>query len=159
MRKKDLLILCLSIAVILGLTLGVSSLSAQDEMCVPMGNITIEPPVGVEKTKAAVEFPHATHFTTDCKTCHHTWEGAEPITGCQTSGCHDSIKAPEKSGRYLSYSDIAIKYYKYAYHQMCIGCHKEIKARNIALEKSYRVVDEKLEPAGPSGCIECHPNE
>ena len=159
MRKKELGLLCLIIAVILGFTLGVSSLGAEDIMRVPMGIITISAPEGVEATKAAVEFPHSAHFATDCKSCHHTWQGTEQIKGCMTSGCHDAIEAPEKSGNYLSYSDAAIKYYKYAYHQACIGCHKEIKARNRALEKSYRVVDDKMEPAGPSGCIECHPKE
>lgn len=159
MRKKERGLLCLIIAVILGFTLAVSSGDAQDEMCVPMGDITIGAPEGVEVAKSAVEFPHSQHFATDCKTCHHKWEGIDNIQGCQTSGCHDEIKAPDTSDRYLSYSDVAIKYYKYAYHQACIGCHKEIKARNITLEKSYQVVDGKMEPAGPSGCIECHPKE
>lgn len=159
MRKKEIGILCLIIAVILGLTLEVSGEDVENVMRVPMGYITIKAPEGVEATKAAVEFPHSRHFATDCKSCHHTWQGQEQIVGCQTSGCHDEIKAPAQSARYLSYSDVAIKYYKYAYHQACIGCHKEIKARNLTLEKSYQVVEGKMEPAGPSGCIECHPKE
>jgi hypothetical protein len=157
MHKKEFGILCLIIAVMLGLTLEVSGQSSESDMCVPMGIITIEPPEGVKATKTPVDFPHSAHFQTDCKSCHHKWNGREKIQGCMAGGCHDSTVAPETSTKYLSYSDVAIKYFKYAYHQACIGCHKEIKARNMALEKSYRVVEDKLQPAGPSGCIECHP--
>ena len=122
MGKKELGILCLIIAVILGLTLDVAGQGSEGEMCVPMGTITIEAPDGVEATKASVNFPHSVHFETDCKTCHHKWTGKENIQGCMSTGCHDSIQAPETSARYLSYSDVSIKYFKYAFHQACIGC-------------------------------------
>jgi hypothetical protein len=157
MRIKELGVLCLIVAVILGLSLDVSGQGSEGDMCIPMGVVTIQAPEGVEATKAAVDFPHSAHFATDCKVCHHKWTGQEPIQGCMSNGCHDGIKAPETSAKYLSYSDVAIKYFKYAFHQACIGCHKEIKTRNMALEKSYQVEEGQIQPAGPSGCIECHP--
>ena len=126
------------------------------EMCVPLGNITLQPPEGVESKRSPVEFPHARHFETECSVCHHKWQRTEQIKGCTTSGCHDQIKAPERSRSYLSYSDVAIKYYKYAYHKACIGCHKEIKLKNQKLAESYQVVDETIAAVGPSGCVECH---
>ncbi len=138
---------------------GVSLEVYGQEMVVELGIITLEPPPGVESKRSSVPFPHGRHFETECRACHHTWQGTEPIKGCKASGCHDLIKAPERSSSYLSYSDVAIKYYKYAYHKACIGCHKEIKAQNKALAESYQVVQEQLPSAGPSGCIECHTDE
>ena len=129
------------------------------EMVVPMGIITLRAPEGVESKRSPVNFPHARHFQTDCRSCHHKWQGTEQIKGCMTSGCHDLTEAPEKASSYLSYSDVAIRYYKYAYHKACIGCHREIKAQNQALAESYQVVAEQLPSAGPSGCIECHAAE
>jgi len=155
MDRKVLLIFCLALLLTAALALEVSGES--DEMCVPMGVITLEPPEGVEATKTSVDFPHSRHFATDCRSCHHTWQGEEPIQGCMAAGCHDQATAPKEQSKYLSYSDVAIKYYKYAYHQSCIGCHREIRARNLERAKSYMVLEEKLPEAGPSGCIECHP--
>ena len=56
-----------------------ASVSGQsdDEMCVPMGTIVLEPPLSVEPKRSAVEFPHSTHFILDCKSCHHEWNGDE----------------------------------------------------------------------------------
>ncbi len=133
--------------------------SEGEKMIVPLGVITLRPPEAVEPQRSPVEFPHARHFQTDCRSCHHKWQGTEPIKSCTASGCHDQIKAPEKSSSYLSYSDVAISYYKYAFHKACIGCHKEIKTQNRELAESYQVVQEQLAPAGPSGCIECHTGE
>jgi hypothetical protein len=149
--------MCLMIVLVFGATWEVSGQNQVEEMCIPMGVIPLKPPEGVAAKKATVEFPHARHFITDCKECHHTWTGDVKIQNCTASGCHDLIVAPEKSKKYLSYTDVSIKYYKYAYHQMCIGCHKEIKMRNKAIEQSYKVDPEKIKAAGPSGCIECHP--
>ena len=152
-------IVCVTMVVILGTTLTVFGQEGEDVMMVPMGTITLEPPEGVEAKKSAVPFPHSKHFVTECKECHHKWTGQEKIKNCTTSGCHDLTEAPEKPKKYLSYSDVAIKYYKYAYHQMCISCHKEIKMTNKAIEMSYKVVKDTLPAAGPSGCKECHVGE
>ena len=159
MQKKGIGLLVALTILLTVVSLEVYGQNEGGEMCVPLGIITLKPPEGVESKKSPVDFPHARHFETDCKTCHHKWQGAEKIKNCTTSGCHDQIKAPERSSSYLSYSDVSIKYYKYAYHKSCIGCHKEIKVKNRKLAESYQVVDEKLTVAGPSGCIECHPGE
>ena len=53
----------------------------------------------------------------------------------------------------------AILYYKTAFHQMCIGCHKEMRIINTELEMSYRRLDRELPRTGPTGCIQCHPKE
>lgn len=155
MERKGLVVVCLALLLTAALALEVSGES--EEMCVPMGDIILSPPEGVEATKEPVAFPHSRHFATDCKTCHHTWQGQEPIQGCMAAGCHDQTSPPKEQSKYLSYSDVGIKYYKYAYHQACIGCHREIRAKNLERAKSYMVLEEKLPEAGPSGCIECHP--
>ena len=159
MYKIGIAILCVMMVVILGTTLKVSGQEAEDVMLVPMGVIPIDPPEGVEAKKSPVDFPHSRHFITECRECHHKWTGQEIIKNCTTSGCHDLIETPAKPKKYLSYSDAAIKYFKYAYHQMCISCHKEIKMTNKAIEMSYKVVKDTLPAAGPSGCKECHAGE
>jgi hypothetical protein len=156
MQLKGIGIVCMALILLTGVSLSVAGENA-GEMCVPMGNIELKPPEGVEPTKSTVEFPHSRHFATDCKACHHTWQGKDAIQSCSASGCHDQTSAPQAAEHYLSYSDVSIKYFKYAYHQACIGCHKDIKAKNLERAKSYQVVVETLPTAGPSGCIECHP--
>jgi len=157
MQGKRLGFLCVMLAIMVGMTCEVFGQDSEGEMCVPMGVITIKPPPDVTPQKSPVDFPHSRHFATDCRTCHHTWKGEEKIQGCQTSGCHDQANAPKTTESYLSYSDVSIKYYKYAYHEACIGCHKGIRAKNLQTAKSYQVLGEALPAAGPSGCIECHP--
>ncbi|MFZ0612376.1 MAG: cytochrome c3 family protein [Desulfobacterales bacterium] len=158
MQAKRMGFLCVVVvALVVAMTGGVFGQDSEGEMCVPMGDITIGIPDGVTPQKSRVVFPHSRHFATDCKTCHHTWKGEEKIQGCQTSGCHDQASAPKTTESYLSYSNESIKYFKYAYHQACIGCHKDIRAKNLATAKSYQVLGESQPAAGPSGCIECHP--
>ena len=43
--------------------------------------------------------------------------------------------------------------------ESCIGCHKEIKKTNKALEASKMALGEQLAATGPTGCNECHPKE
>ena len=145
MYKIGIGILCVVMVVILGTSLKVSGQEAEDVMLVPMGVIPIEPPEGVEAKKSPVAFPHSRHFMTECKECHHKWTGQEKIKNCTTSGCHDLIETPVKPKKYLSYSDVAIKYFKYAYHQMCISCHKEIKMQQRTHD------DRCVENADPKG--------
>jgi hypothetical protein len=132
---------------------------SEEEMVVPMGTIILGPPESVEARRSNVEFPHAIHFGFDCKTCHHKWEGPELIQGCMTSGCHDVAVSPVKAGKGSVPKAESIKYYKAAYHQMCIGCHKEIKRQNKALEMSLKKLPSELPASGPTGCWECHPKE
>ncbi len=160
MQKIGLLCLCLSMVLVFGSITMVVGQETEDEMVVPMGVIVIEPPESVEPKRSPVEFPHSTHFASvDCRTCHHKWEGTEIIKSCTTSDCHDVTVSPTKSGQGATNPDLAIRYYKAGFHQMCIGCHKEIKAQNIQLETSHKELKETLTIPGPTSCIQCHPKE
>jgi hypothetical protein len=145
MRKIGMLWMSLSVALVFGMISVVSGQDNEDEMIVPMGIIVIEPPESVEAVRSAVEFPHSRHFISlDCKSCHHTWEGPEKIKTCTTSECHEITVSPTKSAKGKIDPNIAILYYKTAYHQMCIGCHKEIKIQNKKLEASFKELKETL---------------
>ena len=160
MRKIGILYLFLSMVLVFGSITIVVGQEAETEMVVPMGIIVIEPPESVDPKRSPVDFPHSTHFASvDCRTCHHKWQGTEIIKGCATTDCHDVTVSPTKSGKDGSNPDQSIRYYKTGYHQMCIGCHKEIKIQNIQLETSFKELKEKLPPSGPTGCILCHPKE
>jgi hypothetical protein len=160
MQKIGILFLCLSIVLVFGSMTIVGGQETDDEMIVPMGTIEIGPPEEVEQTRSPVEFPHSQHFASVyCKTCHHDWTGTEVIKSCAAADCHDVAVSPTKSGKNSSNPDLAIRYYKAAYHKMCIGCHKEIKIQNKKLEMSFKGLKEKLTIPGPTSCIECHPKE
>lgn len=149
----------LMIIMVLGAIWEVSGQNQKEDMLVPMGVIQLTPPEGFEAKRALVDFDHARHFVRGCKECHHTWIGDTKILNCKASECHNQIKSPGKSKKYLKYTKESILYFKYAYHMMCISCHKEIKMNNRALEMSSKVVKDKLPAAGPSGCVQCHPKE
>jgi hypothetical protein len=133
--------------------------NSDEEMCIPMGVITLEPPESVEPQRSPVEFPHSRHFIDNCKTCHHTWNFTEQIKSCTASGCHDLSVSPLKSEKGPVDQAKEILYYKSAYHQNCIGCHQDIKIQNLKLETSYKKLNKELPKTGPTGCIECHPRE
>jgi len=158
MHKLSYFLLGIIVFMLIGSTAVVFGQDEED-MIVPMGYITLSPPDSVEAKRADVEFPHSTHFGFDCRTCHHKWQGKEVIQGCTTSGCHDVAVSPTVSKKGNVPPDQAILYYKAAFHQMCIGCHKEMRAVNKELEMSYRKLDKELPRTGPTGCIECHPKE
>jgi len=154
MRKSVLL----ATVVILSLIWG-TLLVADDEMCVPLGEIIIEPLVD-EAKRSSVAFPHGVHFSYSCQECHHQWDNESEILSCTTSGCHDLTEAPKmENGKPVKDPDEKILYYKKAYHDMCIGCHKEIKKANKAMEAKKASLGEKLLPTGPTGCNLCHPKE
>ena len=158
MHRSRLLTLGIVVILMMGsaaLVLGQS----EEEMIVPMGTIVIGPPESVEAKRSPVEFPHAVHFKYECRTCHHKWEGPEQIQGCMTSGCHDVEVSPIKAGQRNVPREEAIAYYKKAYHEMCIGCHKEIKRTNKELEMSLKKLSSELPPSGPVSCVQCHPKE
>ncbi len=160
MQKIGILGLCIGMAILLGTITIVSGQDTEDEMIVPMGIIVIEPPESVEAVRSAVEFPHSRHFITiDCKSCHHTWEGPEKIKTCTTSECHEITVSPTKTAKGKVDPNVAILYYKTAYHRMCIGCHKEINIQNKKLEASFKELKETLTNPGPTSCILCHPKE
>jgi Class III cytochrome C family len=134
-----------------------SLLIADDVMRVPLGKITLAP-LAQKAQRAKVTFPHAVHFNYACQKCHHKWTGKEAIQSCTTSGCHDLDKVPvDKEGHAVRDKALLARYYKNAFHDACIGCHKAIKMKNKAMEASKASLGEKLPPTGPTGCIECHP--
>jgi hypothetical protein len=153
MRKTKWLVILIALAMI---WMWGSALASEEEMCVPMGEIELEP-LAAEPLRPAVAFPHAVHFGYTCQSCHHTWTGEAPVMGCTTSGCHDLAELPKnEAGQPVQDQSVAIRYYKNAYHDMCIGCHKEIKIKNQNLEASKMPIGEKLVKPGPTGCTECH---
>ena len=159
MYKISIGVLCLILAVVFGNAMVVSGESDDESISVPLGVIPLGPPEDVEAKQPPAPFPHGTHFVYTCTTCHHLWEMDGPIENCTTSGCHDGLESPIKAGGGKVDEDVLIAYFKTAYHRLCIGCHKEIKAENKKLEMSGRVLKEKLPNAGPSSCKGCHVEE
>ena len=129
---------------------------AEDTMCIPMGTILIEPLDDVDAQRSPVEFPHSTHFEYTCKTCHHTWDAETPILSCTTAGCHDLTSSRSADGKIDP--ALAVRNYKTAFHGSCIVCHKDIKAKNHRIEKSYSLTT-PIQNSGPTSCNSCHPKE
>jgi hypothetical protein len=161
MGKRGVVLAVLGIVAIglLGAVRVYSGSAAKDEMCVPMGKIELKAPDGAESKRAAVEFPHARHFDIACVTCHHTWDRSEPVAGCMTSGCHDLAELPKRSAGEKVDEDALMTYFKTAYHKQCIGCHKEMKAKAVAAEKSLQALKKPAAKTGPTTCAGCHPKE
>ncbi len=165
MPRIRIVILCLVMVLILGVSLEVVGKGTDSgeqnlkKMCVPLGILVLKPDASVEQKKSAVEFDHSKHFVYDCKACHHKWDIKKEITNCTTSQCHDLLQSPHKPVKYLDYTETGIKYYKYAFHRRCVGCHKEIKNKRKKMEMSYQVLEAKLPNTGPTGCIGCHPKK
>jgi hypothetical protein len=130
-----------------------------DAIYVPVGRIVLAPPVGVTPKRSAVAFPHSRHFGYTCKTCHHKWDGISQVQSCTASKCHDQISLPMKSKKAMAHRPEAIRYYKYAFHQQCISCHREIKIHNKKLERSRKKIKEPLQWPGPTSCVGCHQRE
>lgn len=149
----------LAAAMLIVLCFGWAPAGAEEEMCVPMGDITLKP-LTTEPKRSAVVFPHARHFDYNCQQCHHQWTEEAPIRGCTTSGCHDFAQMPKnEEGRPVGEPAVQIRYYKNAYHQMCIGCHLQIAKNNEALLSSRMPGTVNIAPTGPTGCIQCHPKQ
>jgi len=130
-----------------------------DAIFVPVGRLALAPPVGVTPKRSAVSFPHSLHFGYSCKTCHHKWDGNSQVQSCTASKCHDQLSLPVKSEKAMENRPEEIRYYKYAFHQQCISCHREIKIRNEKLERSRKKITESLQRPGPTSCVGCHPRE
>jgi hypothetical protein len=151
MERLGILLLCLTVAIGLQSVGAGAGENPEGELCIPVGIIELAPPEGADARKAAVEFPHAVHFDYSCQTCHHKWEKEPEIRSCMASGCHDLVQAPTQKD-----TAAAIRYYKNAFHQNCIDCHKKIKIERKKMEMSGAVLSEKLPRTGPTGCKECH---
>ncbi len=120
-----------------------------DAVYLPVGTLTIAAPRGVVAKRAPVAFPHSNHFGYTCKTCHHGWDGFAPVKGCAASGCHDMLK--------VTASKPDVRYFKTAYHQKCIACHKHLTRERQNMEFSKKVLSQPLPQTGPSSCVGCHP--
>ena len=169
MRRKRMCrlrvgVLCLMMVFVFGMSLNAAGQNNGDtkeavkDMCVPMGVIELKPDPSIKQEKSSVKFNHSKHFSYDCRTCHHKWERSTRIANCTASKCHDLLKSPKKPTRYLAYTEDGIKYYKYAYHKNCIGCHKEIKVKQDKMEMLYKNSKIKKKIV-PTSCNECHPKE
>ena len=130
-----------------------------DAIFVPVGRLALAPPVGVTPKRSAVAFPHSQHFSYTCKTCHHKWDGNSRVQSCTASKCHDQLSLPVKSKKARADRLEAIRYYKYAFHQQCIGCHRDIKIHNEKLERSRKKIKKPMQWPGPTSCVGCHPRE
>ena len=124
---------------------------------VPIGDIELKAPANISPKRSPVDFPHSTHFTFTCYTCHHTWNGDEAMQSCTASGCHDVVERPKPTDGKLLTEAEKIAYFKEAFHQLCINCHKDIQEQNLKLEMSLRRIEGKLPKTGPTGCVDCHP--
>jgi hypothetical protein len=134
------------------------SFGNESELCVPMGVIVISPPEKVEPKNAPVDFHHSKHFMYECRQCHHKWDGTTANLSCGTSNCHDLGTNPKAEGKQEKLP-MAYRYFKNAYHNQCIGCHKANKQNNLKLELSKKTLKSNLKNPGPTGCVECHPRQ
>lgn len=158
MYKVGTVFLCAVVMVTFCVVLEVSG-QTDEELCIPLGSIELEAPDGVDAKRSSVEFPHSVHFSYSCQECHHTWKGDGQVQNCTTSGCHSEIETPKDPETGKTIIAERIKYYKKAYHQMCIGCHKAINAKNKEIELAKTNPDKPLEKSGPTGCVKCHPKD
>ena len=158
MHKCNLLVVGVAILAVASFGLVMAG-ESEENMCIPMGSIVIEPPDQIESKRTAVTFPHATHFSYTCNTCHHKWDRETPVFSCRAAGCHDVTAIPKNAEGKKMDPDLSGRYYKTAYHSACIGCHKTIKQQNKAIENSYRSTGESIQSSGPTACSECHPKE
>ncbi len=127
-----------------------------DAVYLPVGTLTLSTPRGMVPQRSPVAFPHSRHFDYTCKSCHHTWDGLSQVSSCAASGCHDQVTA-NRGKKVKRAPDPANKpYFKAAYHQNCIACHKRLKLKRQKLEYSGTVLAKPLPRTGPTGCIECH---
>ncbi len=161
MLKLIMAVIALFTLIIAGGLVAVANESevTMDAIYVPVGRLVIAPPVGVAPKRSAVAFPHSQHFGYTCMTCHHKWDGNSQVQSCTASKCHDQLSSTVKDKKALDYGPVAIRYYKYAFHQQCISCHREIRTHNVKLERSRKKIKEPLQWPGPTSCVGCHPRE
>ena len=159
MHKIGTVLMCMIALAVLAVVVIAPGYAEEEALCVPMGVLKLDPPDSVDQKRASVDFPHSIHFDYACQKCHHTWAGEPEIKNCTTTECHDQLSTPKNSETDHPYNEAAVQYYKKAYHQLCIGCHKEIKEKNMELELSRALLDEPIVMGGPTGCVKCHPKE
>lgn len=141
-----------SICMLTCLTLGPGSVSRGLGMDLP-ASVTLN---SLSQFYDGVEFDHALHLdvTGDCAICHHHTTGAalqgSPCVKCHQGGemqakvaCRDChVKEPFSAGYLQTKKGDSQRYHtdqlglKGAYHQSCLGCHRQMD--------------------GPTGCVDCH---
>ncbi|AGW12253.1 cytochrome c3 family protein [Megalodesulfovibrio gigas] len=89
-------------------------------------------PLTLRYLKKEVVFPHAAHGALECRTCHHPWDGENPMPKCSEAGCHDVFDAKDKSEK---------SFYKIVHGPgaaaapSCLACHKDTAAKNPERKK------------------------
>jgi nitrate/TMAO reductase-like tetraheme cytochrome c subunit len=76
-----------------------------------------------------------------------------------TAGCHDETEAATKARQGTPTRAEEIRYFKKAYHESCIGCHKVMRLKNRKIEMSGKKIEAPLPNPGPISCSGCHPKE
>ena len=151
------------------------SLTSNRHLSVPVGNIVLKPPEDMGGKRSPVDFPHSRHFNYTCQTCHHKWIGDAELQTCSSQACHDQVTRPKRPSRKIPDPDYDIAYFKKAYHQQCITCHKAIKLQNQEIEEQSakpvnllkrligmagdNTLTGKLTVVGPTSCVQCHPED
>ena len=108
---------------------------------------------GFENTKGIVTFTHQKH-TTDykiaCGDCHHDDKGkalTDLKDGDEVKTCFECHKKPGelkgKKAKGLKKAEL-MAYVGNAFHENCIGCHKDYNKKNKT-------------KAAPQKCTDCHP--
>lgn len=165
MRRISIGILCLMAIIMYSSPLVVAqddsktkSQGSDGTICIPMGNLTIKAPESVTPLRTPVDFPHSRHFSQSCMKCHHTWDGNSPVKTCTTSGCHDQVDVPKNPLKEGMFTKEAMKYYKYAYHNQCRECHRNLKNQKKRFtDSTSTTADTSFPESVPTGCVECHP--
>lgn len=142
--KKSMIMSLATVALVLAFVLP-NLYAAQVQA--PGDDYMISKPAGVEAKEKSLPFAHSKHAAVACADCHHTvvdgkvapWDGTSPVQGCTSAGCHDVFAAetPEEKRN--------IKFFEKAYHDQCLGCHRDLKKAE--------------KPTGPVACVGCHPKE
>ena len=163
MRKFGIALIALAAMVFAGspITLAEQNAPTMDAIYLPVGRLALAAPVGFRSQRSAVAFPHSRHFEYACRTCHHQWDGQSAVRSCSAANCHDQLSAPprKKIRRDQAGDTDAVRYFKFAFHRQCIGCHKAIKVHNDKLTQSVFSLSTPLAANGPTGCVGCHPRE
>jgi hypothetical protein len=101
----------------------------------PPETITIKPSIWKKLTMPPVTFSHKKHVTEDkiaCNQCHmvykdgkNVWKEGDPVEKCEK--CHNE---PTTQQEYKLTPDQKKLNLKLAFHNLCLSCHRKVKAKN-----------------------------
>jgi len=134
--KRSMIMSLAVVAMVLAFVLpNLSAAVAPGAAVAPPGDdFMIPKPEGIVPKELTIPFPHSVHAEYACGRCHHT----EDVTqSCIDAGCHDLFVAVTPEERR------DIRYFEKAYHDLCIGCHRDLRKAGA--------------PTGPVACVGCHP--